>query len=376
MDLNPPFLLVQDQAALQKLIAALDQADHCALDTEADSMHHYRGKLCLIQITLGKQNYIVDPIAKLDVAPLWKAKAVQNMVLHGADYDLRMLHNTFGFSPLSIFDTMIAAKFLGEPRIGLTHLVERRFGIQLSKANQKADWTIRPLPDDMTQYAVLDTYFLDEIQAWLTERLVQEGKLEWVQETCQQLIAQTSRPPEISDDEEEPWRIRGSNKLYPNELVFLRALHAWREKEAEKLDRPPFKVLNPDFMLDIAMDCARSPQQIDMHSLPRLPRNFTGERLESFLRTLQEAAQLPEDQWPEPEKRKRVRIVSPDSSKLEKFRVIRDELAAKHNIDPTLLANRNALIALAQPGTPQERRSKAHSMDWQWKLLAPALGLE
>lgn len=374
MSISPPYTLVETQDALTKLVRLLDTVTECSLDTEADSMHHYTVKLCLIQITAAGQNFIIDPLTGLDLKPLWASPGLQNMVLHGSDYDLRMMYSTYGFVPQKVFDTMIAAKFLGEERIGLTHLVEKQFGQALSKANQKADWTIRPLPDSMKEYAILDTYFLADIKAQLTERLIAEGKLEWVQETCAQIIRQSQATP-IVDDEEEDWRVKGSNKLHPDELVFLKAIWEWREKEAERMDRPPFKVLNPDTMLDLAIECSYIAPDIRPERLPRLPRNFTNERLDSFMNVLHTAARVPEEEWPSREKRTRTRAPSPDSNRLEQFRTIRDEIAAKYRIDPTLLANRHALVALAMNGTAEERRKNARCLNWQWNLLAPALGL-
>jgi len=374
MFVHPPYILVETQDALRNLAKILDGVTECALDTEADSMHHYHVRLCLIQITVAGQNFIVDPLTDLDLKPLWAARGMKNLIIHGADYDLRMLHNTFGFVPETVFDTMIAAKFLGIERIGLAHLVEGQFGVHLSKANQKADWTIRPLPEDMKQYAILDTFFLAEIKENLTKQLQECGKLAWVEETCNHIIHQAETSPFMEDDEED-WRIRGSIRLHPNELIFLKALFYWREQEAERLDRPPFKVLSPDSMLDLAMECAYVTPDIRPEVLPRLPRNFTGDRLQSFLNALLDAAKVPESQWPDREKKQRTRTPSPDSNRLEEFRSIRDDVASKCNLEPTLLANRQALVALAMPGSTEELRRNARCLDWQWNLLAPALGL-
>lgn len=374
MSLNPPYTLVERQSDLDALVKLLHGVKVCSLDTEADSMHHYAVKLCLIQLTVNRENFIVDPLAGLDMSGFWASSGLRNLILHGADYDLRMMYQGFQFSPDNVFDTMIAAKFLGEERIGLTHLVEKRFGHVLSKANQKADWTIRPLPDSMKQYAILDTYFLAELKEYLTERLKKEGKLEWVEETCQHIIAQARTLVEDEDDD-EPWRIKGSIKLHPDELVFLKALWEWREKQAERMDRPPFKVLGAEQMIDLAIECAYITPDIRPERLPRLPRNFTGDRLESFLQVLRTASEIPEEQWPAREKRSRSRVPSPDSNKLEHFRTVRDEIAAKYNIDPTLLANRHALVALAMNGPIEERRRNARCLNWQWNLLAPALHL-
>ena len=125
---NEKYILVDSEEALANLLADLDQYDMAAVDTEADSMHHYPARLCLIHITIGEPPYIVDPLCNLDISPLFQAKAMQTLIFHGADYDLRLLWQTFGFSPKKIFDTMLAAKMLGEEHLGLADLVREYFG--------------------------------------------------------------------------------------------------------------------------------------------------------------------------------------------------------------------------------------------------------
>ena len=146
-----------------------------AVDTEADSMHHYHARLCLIQITIGEHHYIVDPLCGVNISPLFSTKAMQTVIFHGADYDLRLLWQAYGFSPKSIFDTMLAAKFLGAQHLGLADLVRENFGDELKKENQRADWTIRPLPLDMCEYAIHDTFYLHELCAILVRKAA-EGR--------------------------------------------------------------------------------------------------------------------------------------------------------------------------------------------------------
>ena len=120
------YILVDSEESLANLLADLELYEMAAVDTEADSMYHYTTRLCLIQITIGEHHYIVDPLCGLDLAPLFKARAMQTLIFHGADYDLRLLWQTYGFSPKQIFDTMLAAKILGEDHLGLADLVTGR----------------------------------------------------------------------------------------------------------------------------------------------------------------------------------------------------------------------------------------------------------
>ena len=361
-----PYTLVDTAEGLRELVRYLSQFDECAMDTEADSMHHYSVKLCLIQISAGGHHWLVDPLCGVDLSPLWKCKAVQQLTFHGADYDLRMLGMTYGFWPKKIYDTMLAAKFLGEERLGLASLVETNFGRKLQKDNQKADWTLRPLPDHMCAYAAMDTVFLDEIRARQTKRLKEQGKLAWLEQTCAQLVEQ-SRTPRPVDPNEESWRIRGSNKLNGRELQLLRALWKWRESEAEKLDRPPYKVANPDLMLDIVSAASECAGEITPDHLPRLPRNFNGTRLETFLAALNDAMAAPESDWPKRIRTPFVAPPSPDANLMEQLRALRDSRATELGFDTAMLANRNQLIALAMPGKRNwpERFQNAGFLPWQ-----------
>lgn len=366
-------VLIQDLQGLEQVVCNLSPFRECALDTEADSMHHYNVRLCLIQIKAGQFQFIIDPLTSLDLQPLWKIPALQHLILHGADYDLRMIYNTYGVLPQSVFDTMVASRFLGEERVGLANLVEKFFGRSLSKANQKADWTLRPLPETMLQYAALDTEYLFPLRDLLEERLRSEGKLDWIHATCDHLIASVLAPPKHDADKigHERWRIKGSNKLFPRELQVLRALHQWREIEAANMDRPPFKVVGPNLLLDLS----RAFAALGHMAMPRLPRNFSGERLERFQTAVDQALSAPSSQWPPRKVRPINNAPSPDSALLEKLRTARDQAAARHHMDPTLLANRNQLLIMAQPPLDQWEKSvqRAGLLPWQWKLISGEL---
>ena len=213
------YILVDSEDSLANLLADLELYDMAAVDTEADSMHHYESKLCLIQITIGDHHYIVDPLCGLDISRLFKARAMQTLIFHGADYDLRLLWQTFGFSPKKIFDTMLASKFLGEEHLGLADLVRKYFGDELKKENQRADWSIRPLPLEMCEYAIHDTFYLHELCAILAGKLQETGRLQWLMEQCDALIEHSKEQGHVKKD---PWRISGSNIFPPLGLNILK----------------------------------------------------------------------------------------------------------------------------------------------------------
>ena len=364
VELNLNYTMVDSPETLRQLLDCLELYDMAALDTEADSMYHYKTRLCLIQITVGDSNWLLDPLSDLDISEIFKTKAMQILLLHGADYDLRLLFQKYGFVPRLVFDTMMAAKLLGKEHLGLSSLVEEYFGITLKKDNQKADWTIRPLPEDMKDYAVHDTIYLHELAAKLGEELIACGRMLWHAEICLQLVEHAQKIPL---PKEEPWKITGSKHLPPRSLNLLRALFNWREQEAEKLDKPPYKILPPDLMLAIVRAASSTFPELDLSRLPRLPRRLSGEILDSFEYTLQEAMKVPVEEWPKKDPRPKPPSVVPDADLLLALKYWRDKKAEQLNIDAAMLGNRTQLITLSLPveNDWSKRYNEAGLMAWQ-----------
>ena len=364
---NEKYILVDNEESLAKLLEDLDLYDMAAVDTEADSMHHYLARLCLIQITIGDHYYIVDPLCGIDLAPLFKARAMQTLIFHGADYDLRLLWQTYQFSPKNIFDTMLAAKLLGEQRLGLADLVREYFGDELKKENQRADWTIRPLPLEMCEYAIHDTFYLHELCAILVEKLQAANRMSWLTEQCNALIEHSRHP---APPKKDPWRITGSSIYNPCALNILKHLWEWREKEAESMDRPPYKVMPAELMLAIVRHVQATFPTIDENRLPKLPRNFKGERYDSFMNMLRDACATPEEDWPAKLPKAPPPPVVPNADLLLSLKMWRDEKAENLKIDPSMVANKSQLIWLAAPGTMPwvDRYDEAHLMQWQRRI--------
>lgn len=369
------YILVDTPESFKSLLEDLELYDMAAVDTEADSMHHYATRLCLIQITIGEHHYIVDPLCGLNIAPLFQAKAMQTLIFHGADYDLRLLWQTYNFSPKHIFDTMLAARLLGEEHLGLADLVRKYFGDELKKENQKADWTIRPLSLDMCEYAIHDTFYLHELCAILAEKLIAKGRMSWLIEQCDALIEHSKKKPEKIRD---PWRVTGSSQFDSCSLNLLKSIWDWREKEAEILDRPPYKVMPAELMLAIVRSIHHTFPAIDEARLPRLPRNFKDERLDSFMCMLQNAVKNPEENWPDKLPKAPPPVIVPHSELLAILKNWRDEKAMELQLDPSLLGNKAQMIWLAAPGDMpwKDRFEEAHLMGWQKKIWTEILQKE
>jgi ribonuclease D len=246
----PEPALVADPAALAALAEELRAHAVVALDTESNSFHVYRERVCLLQISTPARDVLVDPFA-VDVRPLGEVLASRDeLVLHGADYDVRCLKREYGWALPNLFDTMAAARRLGRARLGLAALVEAQFGVRLAKDSQRSDWGRRPLSREQLRYAALDTRFLLPLHATLSAELAGRGLAEEARREFARIAAVEPRAKTFDPD---GWRkLRGARELDAEGKAILRALWIAREERASALDRPPFKVMPETAMLEVA----------------------------------------------------------------------------------------------------------------------------
>ena len=313
----------------------------------------------------------MDPLCGMDLSALLALLARKPLILHGADYDLRMMRLTFGFlAEMEVFDTMLAARLLGYEEFGLAALVERFFGVRMSKGGQKSDWSKRPLSDAQVRYAGDDTRYLLPLAARLRGELERLGRAEWHRETCASMVLQASR--ENEKDEDERWRIKGSFQLDRRQLNFLQALFRWRDREARGADRPPFHILGNQQLLDLAVRAAADPEGAFPPGL-KLPRSCKGRRLQALKKAVREAADRPESRWPECKRRERPR--SAPAGLLKALRAECDRLAYELEIASSTLASRPALVNIARvkPVNLEGIMECGPLMSWQARLLEPGI---
>jgi ribonuclease D len=242
--------LVADARALAALADSIRAEPVVAVDTESNSFHAYRERVCLIQLSTRSGDWIVDPFS-VDVRPLGAVLCDgRETVLHGADYDVRCLKREYGWRLPRLFDTMAAARRLGAPGLGLSALVEAHFGVRLSKAHQRSDWGHRPLTGEQLAYAALDTHYLLPLRDRLVADLAARGAAEEARKEFDRIAA--VEPRERVFDAEGYRRLPGARALDAEGRAVLRALWVAREERARALDRPPFKVLPEPAMVDIA----------------------------------------------------------------------------------------------------------------------------
>jgi len=349
--------LIATPAELEELLQWLAPHERVAIDTEADSLHCYFEKLCLLQVSLPGRDALVDPLAGFSLAPLYEALPPKELVLQGADFDLRLLRRAGGMEAERVFDTMIAARLTGKTEFSLAALVGHYFGITLAKGSQKENWAKRPLPEKMTAYAMNDTRYLLPLAEKLEAELRDLGRMEWFRQSCARAV-QTAKI-DRERDTENLWRIAGSVELRGRAAALLRALWTWRDEEAKAADRPPFHVLRNEELIDAARRFDTGGQVFIRH--------FSSSRARRFHEAAEGALALPEGEWPGLLRRARMRPTPEEEKRFHELKKKRDAAAAELKLDPSLIAPKAMLEALAaDPASAAERL-----LPWQQGILAP-----
>jgi len=331
-----------------------------AVDTEADSLHHYPEKVCLLQLSHHGRDLLVDPLAGVDLralGPLFADREVRK-IFHGADYDLRLLHREYGLEVSGLFDTMIAARLTGERVFGLAAMLEARFAVRLDKRFQRADWSRRPLDGEMEAYAAADTRWLEPLAELLERGLLDLGRASWAAEEFRRVerVRWVER-----DDEDALRRVKGSATLDRRGLGLLAELVRYREQRARELDRPPFRILRDEVLLRLARHCR------DASTLRSETARVTAREREGVAAALLRGLETADERLPE---LRRGGAARPSADRVERLRRLarqREALAARLGLEPSVLATRQALgewIDGVPPGRAESLRT------WQADLLA------
>ena len=361
----PSFQLLDQPGSLDPLLHALERVEEVALDTEADNMYHYGTHVCLLQFLVNGEVFLVDVLAPgLKLEPLWKALATKHLVMHGSDFDLRLLHDHCRFRPKSLFDTMLAAQLLGRARVGLAGLLADHFGVALDKDGQKANWSKRPITPKLLDYASLDVWHLPALRDILMRELVKLKRVDWLEQQCRAQIESGfgGFAPATDND----WRIGRSERLRGPGLGVLHAIWHWREAQAERLDTPPFKVCGNTLLLKIAEGAEAGETEATLLATVHL-----GKRHDRILPSLAAAVRagfardpktLPRRPGRDPN---HVSLTQAEIELQDRVRADRDRVAKKLNIEATLIANRAQLALIVR--SPQKLDEVL--LPWQADLL-------
>lgn len=361
----PSYLLLDQPGSLTPLLDALDGSTEVALDTEADNMYHYRTRVCLLQFLVGQEVFLVDVLAPgLKLEPLWKALSRKRLVMHGSDFDLRLLYDLCRFQPHYIFDTMLAAQLLGRSRIGLASLLEDHFGVTLDKDGQKANWSKRPITERLLEYASLDVWYLPALRDILSQQLKKLGRLEWLEQQCRAQIAAGAEG--FSPPSENDWRIGRSERLRGAGLGVLHAVWHWREAQARRLDTPPFKVCANPLLLKLAEAAESGASEAsvlaEVHLGKRHDRLFPSLAVAVRAGLARDPSTLPRRPGRDPN---HVSLTQAQVELQNRIRADRDRVAKKLSIEATLIANRSQLGQIAR----NPRKLGDFLLPWQADLL-------
>lgn len=343
-----------------------------AFDLEADSMHHYQEKVCLIQVSIPSVTALIDPLALPDVAPLAPVMVdpLVRKVFHGADYDIRSLYRDFGIVVNNLFDTMIACQLLGEKEVGLAAVLRKRFGVELDKTFQKADWSRRPLKQEMLDYASEDTQYLIELHRQLIDELTERGRLSWVEEEAE-LVSKVR----AADRTGEPLylRFKGAGRMPPRDLAVLDGLLRLRDRRARQSDLPPFKILGNETLGLLAV---RKPEKAaDLTGIPGLSPRLIERYGTAILEAVAAAMALPADRLPRIATSPRPKRDRATEERLKKLKEWRESTSKELGIEGGLILNNTVLEALAErvPASVGELEAIPAMRRWQRREFGSVL---
>jgi len=371
----PPPVLVEDRAGMDRLLGDLASQSEIAVDTEADSFFHYREKVCLLQVTVEDRDYLVDPLADVDLARLGSVLADESKVkvFHDGEYDVLILKRDYGFEFANLFDTRVAASALGVESPGLASVLREAFGVELDKSLQRSNWSQRPLKPEQIDYARLDTRYLIPLMHDFRAELAERERTMIVEGECRRLAA--LEPAERSFNPDEFIRLRGARDLSGAEQQCLRELFVERERLAEARDLPPFKVLNNQLLVALAQ--ARPTDERSLERVqglsPRIQRRYGRDILAALERARSKGALRRPPQLPS---RDGTGVLDDYELELhERLRVWRKECAEERGIDSSLILNRHVLvrIASAKPRSLAELEALDGLLEWQLEAFGHEL---
>src|SRR5437667_2323716 len=280
---------------VDRFLDQISDVKELAIDTEGASFHRFLDRIYLLQISTRELSAIIDPLpigSPAKLGQLLQSKDVE-VVFHDADYDLRLLHQDYGWHVTKIFDTRIASQLLGIKSFGLAALLEQFFDVKLDKKHQRADWSMRPLTPDMLEYAAQDTRYLLQLKDHMKSELQSRGRLHWAKEEFARLEGTRW---EAEEEMEGFLRLKGARDLSRRELAVLREVANWRDTVAAQLDRATFRVMSNEVLLELARRAPRSVSALGASKgLPKGVMERAGADITAAIRRGMEApeAELP-----------------------------------------------------------------------------------
>jgi len=359
---------LDSQAEVDRFLASIAATRELALDTEGASFHRFVDRIYLLQLSTREKSAIIDPLpigSPVGLGQLLENAQVEK-IFHDADYDLRLLHQDYGWKSANIFDTRVAAQLLGLKAFGLAALLERYFGIKLDKKHQRADWSLRPLTPGMLDYAAQDTRYLLDLRDRLKEELHAAGRWSWAAEEFARLDG--TRWDEESDG--LAWmRIKGARDLTRRELAIFRELVTWRDGVAKVLDRATFRVVGNETLLTIARETPRTRDALA--AVRGMPRGIVDSRANDLMAAIERGLAEPDASLPRFPKAPRWERDPDFDARAARLKSVRDAAAVRLSLDPGVLFSRERLeaVARANPRTSDDLARVNDVRRWQVDVL-------
>ena len=366
MEIEPQ--IIDTAAGLEEIVRSLEKEKVVAVDLEADSMYHYKEKVCLIQIATEKISVVIDPLAIKDLSPLkplFSNPDIQK-IFHGADYDVRSLYRDFKIRINNLFDTELACRFLGIKETGLQAVLKAFFNVNVDKKYQKKDWSKRPLPKEMMAYASKDVIYLLRLTRMLIHKLKKMNRMTWVLEECEDL---SKVRPVLSNEAPLFMKFKGAGRLKSRSLAVLEALLQFRKRVAEKKDRPFFKIIGNESVMKIAT--ARPVTLRRLKNIKALSNRQISMYGSDLIKVVAKTLKIPESELPVfPSQRPPV-LPNGVPAKIKALKSWRASKASALGIDPGMLCN-NALItaiAVKNPGDGKSLETVKEMKNWQKQVF-------
>jgi ribonuclease D len=332
---------------VDRFLSEISEVKELALDTEGASFHRFLDRIYLLQISTREESAIIDPLpigSPARLGQLLESKGVE-VVFHDADYDLRLLHQDYGWHVTNIFDTRVASQLLGIKSFGLAALLEQFFDVKLDKKHQRADWSMRPLTPDMLAYAAQDTRYLLQLKDHMKSELTRRGRLHWAEEEFARLEGTRW---EAEQSMEGFLRLKGARDLSRRELAVLREVANWRDTVAAQIDRATFRVIGNEALFEIAR---RAPMNTsELSTIKGMPKGMIERAGADIVAAIRHGMEVPEAELPKFPKGQRWNKDRDFDDKVNRLKAVRDAAATRLELDPGVLCSRERLENIARSG--------------------------
>jgi ribonuclease D len=341
---------------VDRFLNEISAVKELALDTEGASFHRFLDRIYLIQLSTREHSAIIDPLpigSPAGLGQLLESKSVE-VVFHDADYDLRLLHQDYGWHVTNIFDTRIASQLLGIKSFGLAALLEQFFDVKLDKKHQRADWSMRPLTPDMLEYAAHDTRYLLQLKDHMKGELTRRGRLHWAQEEFARIEGTRW---EAEESMEGFLRLKGARDLSRQELAVLREVANWRDTVAAQLDRATFRVMGNEVLFELAR---RVPKSVaELSAIKGMPKGMIERGGADIVAAVRRGSEVPEAELPKFPRGQRWNKDRDFDERVARLKAVRDAAATRMDLDPGVLCSRERLENIARSGAKSVEELKA-----------------